>query len=102
MADAQFPKSVKRIIMFESDASGALRPVVEYDRRGKRRKQSKHLKQVEKAVRRVTEAGSAGMSSYLDRHKRSNEKKKDGWIRDLGKNVAAASKKTSKKLTPDD
>ena len=34
---------------------------------------------------------------YLDRHERSNEKKKNGWVKDMGDNVYKANRKAMKK-----
>ncbi len=35
---------------------------------------------------------------YMARHERSNEKKKNGWLKDIGKNVSKAQKKGLKRI----
>ena len=57
-------------------------------RRRKKKKQSKLLSPWEKSVRRVAKSQVKASKTYLDRHERSNRKKKNGWIRDWNKNVS--------------
>ncbi|WP_414588376.1 hypothetical protein [Scytonema sp. PCC 10023] len=57
-------------------------------RRKKRKKQSKFLSPWEKTVRRAAKDQVKASETYLGRHERSNKKKKNGWIRDLNKNVS--------------
>lgn len=97
----QFSKSVERITVFESAPGGGLRAVTLFKPAEKKRKGSRGVREIEKLVRRVAESQQAGVSSYLERHNRSNGKKKDGWLRDLGNNVFKAMKTSSKTLTDD-
>lgn len=90
--------SVKRITQLKKDDSGAVVPVTIYKKRGKKRKVSGPLQPIEKAVRRLATAQVAFSNSYRDRHNRSNEKKRDGWVVDLIPNIADAGRKGSKKL----
>lgn len=99
----QFSKSVERITVLESAPGGGLRPVTLYQPAEKdKKKGSRGLREIEKLVRRVAESQQAGVNSYLERHNRSNGKKKDGWLRDLGNNVFKAMKTSSKTMTHDD
>jgi hypothetical protein len=86
-------RSVRRITVFDRDSSGSLRPVVLFDRRRKKKKQSKGLKPVERMVRTVADANDAFASTYARRHRRSNRKRRDGWVRDIAVNVARAGNK---------
>ncbi|MGL6095669.1 MAG: hypothetical protein ACRC7O_07735, partial [Fimbriiglobus sp.] len=43
----------------------------------------------------------ATAQAYLDRHNRSNQRKKDGWIKDMGDNVFKAIK-TGRRHMQDD
>ncbi|MEB3230528.1 MAG: hypothetical protein VKJ64_05925, partial [Leptolyngbyaceae bacterium] len=66
--------------------------------RSRRKKRKKRKKQTfsayEKFVRKVAERQSDAASVYVERHKRSNRKKKNGWLKDFVKNYS----KTLEKL----
>jgi len=65
---------------------------------GKRKKRTRELRGVERLVRRSAMAGSAFSDRYLREHRKSNRKKRDGWLRDFDDNVYKASKKGSKRF----
>jgi hypothetical protein len=52
-----------------------------------RKKQSKRLKPIERIVRKLMRRQSAFANSYLQLHEMSNHRKKNGWVRDLSRNV---------------
>ncbi len=52
----------------------------------KRKKQAKWLAPYEKLVREVAKRQDRASHTYVQRHQRSNRKKKNGWIRDFVKN----------------
>jgi Family of unknown function (DUF6312) len=87
---------VRRIVVVGSDGQGRL--LYERETR-KRKKGSPGLRQVEKLIRRGIKATQTGSDRYLERHQRSNEKRRDGWLRDLALNVAKANRKGVKVLT---
>lgn len=62
---------------------------------GDARKQSKPLRPVEKQLRKALRNQLRTLSVYLTLHDRSNRKKKDGWLRDLGANMRKARRKPS-------
>ena len=64
----------------------------------KRKKGTKGLGMVEKVVRTGVDMGTTTGNSYLSRHKRSNQKKKDGWIKDGPVNVIRAGLKGVKQV----
>ena len=64
---------------------------------GKRKKQSKLLSKFEKNVRKMVKIQGRMAGIYLTRHAKSNSRKRDGWLRDLGKNIRTAARKGSKK-----
>ncbi|MBZ0292571.1 MAG: hypothetical protein K8L99_08375 [Anaerolineae bacterium] len=66
--------------------------------RPKKRRVSKRWRRFDKALRRVTEAQNTASAEYLKRHERSNQKKKNGAVRDLLKNTSKAQRKGLKKL----
>lgn len=95
--------SVKRIIRLQKDETGAVAPVTIYKKKGGRsRKVSPALQPIEKAVRRIASAQQTFASSYVDRHNRSNTKRRDGWMVDLIPNLAEAGRSSTKKLRPDE
>ena len=91
-------RSVRRITIFDRDSTGSLRPVVLFDRKRKKKKQSKGLRPVERVVRALADANDAVAGTYVRRHRRSNRKRKDGWLRDLAVNLGRAGNKGGKEL----
>ena len=90
--------TVRRITIFDRDVAGNLRPVVIYNRRNKKKKQTKGLEPIERLVRTVADANDAMASTYVRRHRRSNRKRRDGWLRDVLVNVSKAGDKGRKEL----
>ena len=88
---------MKSAVLLEQGADGVTTSTLLYKERGKRRI-SKQWRPLEKALRRVSLAQSTAADDYLRRHKRSGEKKKNGAVRDMGKNVWRAQRKGVKKL----
>lgn len=64
---------------------------------GKRKKQSKLLSKFEKNVRKIAKVQGRMADIYLTRHDKSNCRKRDGWLWDMGKNIKTAARKGSKK-----
>ncbi len=64
---------------------------------GKRKKQSKLLGKLEKNVRKIVKVQGRMADIYLTRHNKSNCRKRNGWLWDMGKNVKTAARKGSKK-----
>jgi len=98
MQIARINKVVKKVVALQKDAGGNSTPVVLYKKDNDKKKMSRPLRPVEKAVRRVATAQVAAVQSYLDRHDRSNSKNQDGWIQDLVPNLVKAGKRGQKKL----
>jgi hypothetical protein len=91
---------VRKVTVLTRDAAGQTTPVVVFEQEGrkKRKKQSREVKPIERAVRRVAKAEQRTVNEYLSRHERSNDKRRDGWLRDLGVNVARAGRKGARRL----
>ena len=84
---------LKRVVVLRSeDSYDGYADTIYGERRGKKRrkrkKQSKFLSPWEKTVRRLAKNQVKASNTYLDRHERSNRKKKNGWIRDYNKNFS--------------
>lgn len=84
-------RGVKSVVKVEREADGTVTRTIiaEDDKRG-RRKVSRPYRRLDKAVRNWTKAENVATSEYLRRHDRSNRKRKNGAIKDLGKNVRRA------------
>jgi hypothetical protein len=94
----RFTRTVRRITMLTRDDAGDIVPVVLFRRGKKSKKGSAGLRSVERIARRVSQATNAATERYLSRHKKSNQKRKDGWLRDANLNLTKASQKGWKKL----
>jgi len=64
----------------------------------RRRRVSKRYRKVDKALRRVIRAQRTALDEFSGRHERSSAKKRNGGLRDLGKNVFKATRKGVKKI----
>lgn len=91
-------KVVKRVTILASDDASQSYSTVVYKRKRKTKKGSPGLRNLEKMTRNVMDAQSTQLDRYISRHKRSNRKRKNGWLRDMGSNMMSASSKGMKKL----
>lgn len=102
MADetSRFGSSIERILILNPGPGGSPGKPEVYYRKGAARKLSgsKILKPLEQFVRNDVEASKEALDSYLQLHTRSNRRKSDGWLRDLGNNFYRAAKSWRKKL----
>jgi hypothetical protein len=98
MKIARINDSVLKVVRLEKDAHGNPAPVVLYKKKSKRKKMTSGLRPLEKLVRRVAKAESTYADAYVQKHNRSNEKRRDGWLVDLIPNLARAENKGEKKL----
>ena len=87
---------LRSVHVLQVDADGKIQREKLYERR--RRRGSKRLRPFEKAMRRMSRAQGTMADDYLSRHERSNRRKKNGWMKDLGKNVSRSSRKGLRKL----
>lgn len=94
--EANGRSAVKSAVVLAPGADGQMAATVYRQRR--KRRVSKTWRPVEKAIRRLSTAQATAIGTYLDRHERSNRKKKDGWVKDFGDNVVKAARRGSRKL----
>jgi hypothetical protein len=73
-------------------------PVIIYERKKKKRKGSLLFRRMDKMVRQSMKAQRAYADDYLRRHAKSNEERKDGWMRDGMYNNLRAGKKAMKEF----
>jgi hypothetical protein len=93
-------KSVRRITMLQRDPSGGLSPVVLFKRGRKKKKSTAFIRPFERFTRSLADTADEATGTYLRRHKRSNRKRRDGWVRDLPNNVVRAATKGAMELRP--
>lgn len=93
MAEPQFPRSVVSVKVLTPSAPGAASAATPvFVRGGKKKRGTKEARPFEKMVRKLVEGQLATAQAYLDRHNRSNSRKRDGWLKDMGDNVFKAVK----------
>ena len=100
MTDLRFSGSVRRIVQLRREgADGSLVPIELYRRaESGRKKGSALVRPLKRAVRRLAKAQEAAAATYLERHDRSNTKRRDGWLVNMNNNVWRASRKGGKAL----
>jgi len=90
-------KAVRRIIVLQQNPDGSFTPTTVYRKKSKRKKISKRMRPIEKRARRISKGLATLTSEYTQRHNRSNRKKKNGWLKDIRKNVRKSAKSGRKK-----
>jgi hypothetical protein len=98
MEPIRVSKRVYRIWQLSPDPSNGSGSTLLYKKKRKRKKGSKMLAGVEKAVRRSASATKAGAGKYLTLHKRANRKRRDGWLRDFSGGLGRAMNAAGRKL----
>jgi hypothetical protein len=99
MTDLRFSRNVRSVVQLTRTPSGELDADVIYERaRKKPKKSSAFLRPLDRFARRFGEAQEASASKYLERHARSNEKRRNGWFADLPINLARSNRAGQKAL----
>jgi Family of unknown function (DUF6312) len=88
---------IKRVTVIKRDGRGQIISRDAYEGERKSKKQSKGLRPIERQLRKMLEFRSDVIGNYLERHKRSNEKRRDGWLSDLPSNMVRAVRKSKPK-----
>jgi hypothetical protein len=88
---------IKRVTVIRRDGHGQIVSRDAYEGERKTKKQSKALRPVEREVRKVLEFQSDVIHNYLGRHRRSNEKRRNGWLSDMPSNMIRAVRKSKPK-----
>jgi hypothetical protein len=91
-------KPPKRVTILSRNADGTLSVKGEAVAERSKKKGTKGLNLVERIVRTGASVGATAANSYLARHKNSNEKKKDGWLKDAPVNMVRSGLKGAKKI----
>lgn len=82
----------------KSGSADGIRVLVYKKNKKRKNKRSGGMKGPERAVRRISMADEAFTKRYLKRHRRSNSKRRDGWVRDMDVNLIRAANTGRKKL----
>ena len=93
-------KSIRRVTVLKSDGRDGIQAVTIFKQRRKRKKGTAAFRPLERLARTLAKATDASAGTYLRRYKKSNRKRRDGWIRDMPINSMRASRKALKELSP--
>ena len=88
---------LRSAVICRTDENGFTTTTVVYEKKRKRRISSR-WRTLDKAIRKISRAQQTASSEFLNRHERSNRKKKNGGMRDLVKNFSKSQRKGRKKL----
>jgi len=88
----------KSMIARAGSSSDGIRVLVYKKSKKRKNKKSRGMKEVERAVRRLGMGDEAFTKRYLKRHRRSNSKRRDGWVRDMEVNLIRAANAGRKKM----
>jgi hypothetical protein len=88
---------IQRVTVIKRDGRGQIISRDAYEGKRKTKKQSKGLRPIERQLRKILEFRSDVIDNYLERHRRSNEKRRDGWLSDLPSNMVRAVRKSKPK-----
>jgi len=79
-------------------ARGETETLYKAKKRKKKKKGSRWLRPFERMQRRTLDAQEAFFRDANRRHRKSNRKRRDGWLRDGGDNTMKSSRKAFKKI----
>ncbi len=88
---------IKRVTVIKRDGRGQILSRDAYEGERKTKKQSKALRPMERELRKMMEFQQDVIQNYLGRHHRSNEKRRDGWLKDMPTNMLRAVRKSKPK-----
>jgi len=87
MDELDLPKSVRSVTILQGD-----KPTVIYKEKTKK-KGLKVLRPIHNALKTMADAQKATLETLVDEMDRSDLKKKDGWLRDLPRNLRKSTKR---------
>lgn len=85
---------IKRVTVVKRDDRGRTVYREAYEAEPRRKRGSRALHPLERGVREFLQFENRVIDNYLDRHARSNEKHRDGWILDMPGNMMRAVRKS--------
>lgn len=93
-----FDKAIQRVTVLELDGAGRTTTTLIYRKKRKKKRNSRRLRDLEDFTKDAFKAKQNQVDTYLDRHRKSNRKKKNGWLKDLPTNLVKAQRKGLRKL----
>jgi hypothetical protein len=93
-------KSVRRVTVLNRDGQGSVQALTLYKKGRKRKKVTRAFKPLERMARRFAAANDRAASTYFRRYKKSNRKRRDGWLREMPENMLRSGSKALRKLDP--
>ncbi|HUQ08553.1 MAG TPA: hypothetical protein VM261_38945 [Kofleriaceae bacterium] len=94
--DVRFSPTIRRVTILSRNSEGQVAPTLIYESEKKKKRQSRSIEPMEAFVRRAADGMKQCAESYAARHRQSNEKRRDGWVRDLNSNVMRAGRRGAK------
>lgn len=98
MANLKLNDSVEKIVRLDQDPQGNPVAVKVYSANDTSPRTTKRLKPLERLMNQFVDAQAVIVDDYRARHRRSAEKKKNGWFRDLGGNIRKSTAKGRKQF----
>lgn len=99
MANLKLSDSVEKIVRLDHDPKGnpvAVKVYAANDNTSPRT--TKRLKPIERLMNQFVEAQAVIVDDYRARHRKSADKKKNGWFRELGGNIRKSTAKGRKQF----
>jgi len=95
-------RAVERVTLVNVEPSGTFstRRIHIRGRQRRQRRQSATLRAEERLTRRIARALQDGVQEYLKQHDRSNSRSRNGWVRDMDRNLTRAQDKVLNRLIP--
>lgn len=91
-------KPIRRVTLVKIAPSGEVDTTPLYTQRGRRKRQSRALRPMERLTRRMARALANGAQLYLNLHDQSNRRKRNGWGRDILKNTRRVRRRMTRTL----
>ena len=98
MESVDLGRLARRVTVVPPKGTVDATPVLIYERKRKKKKGTPMFRRMDKMVRGAMAAERAYAEDYLRRHAKSNEKRKDGWVRDGFYNNMRAGRKAMKEM----
>jgi len=95
-------RAVERVTLVNAERSGTFstRRIQIRRRQRRQRRQSATIRAEERLTRRIARALQDGVQEYLKQHDRSNRSRRNGWVRDMDRNLARAQDRVLDRLIP--
>jgi Family of unknown function (DUF6312) len=90
MQAPRLSKIASRVILLQTNPAGDVVPVTLFQKNRKKKKSTRGLRGAEVVTKRMADALTASADSFASRFRKSRQRKRDGWLRDMPRNVLEA------------